>query len=311
MSEFKLWSELNPSANQTLKPNLDLREWGNLNAEEKQLIWQHLEKYFSAGNLSQVSTSIQSLNQAYKAKSFGRHYLKIPSHESALKDFYHIFTNETTNVVMELLSLYFRAMFYAINGRSLARIPLESPSQYQERASNERRQSTDKVILDFDDVFTHFSLNVSVTRLGIIPKQDTKIAQHVVNPVLTILANPKWEKVNKLLSDSFEEYRKNTEQGYSVCVTHTIAAVEAFLQIIVNGETGEGNLSKLIPDAQKKKLIPDDFFTQEIFKSIESIFARERKETGVAHPKKAYATEKNARMIINLAMVFLQHCIQK
>jgi len=63
--------------------------------------------------------------------------------------------------------------------------------------------------------------------------------------------------------------------------------------------------------AQKKKLIPENSFTQKIFDNLESIFARQRQETSIAHPKKQYANEKNARLILNLAMVFLQHCIQK
>ena len=43
---------------------------------------------------------------------------------------------------------------------------------------------------------------------------------------------------------------------------------------------------------------------------MESIFARERQETSNAHPMKEYATEKNTRLILNLAMIFFQHCIQ-
>ena len=54
----------------------------------------------------------------------------------------------------------------------------------------------------------------------------------------------------------------------------------------------------------------NDFFTKEIFKNIESIFARERQDKGNAHPKKEYATEKSARTLMNLSMIFLQHCIQ-
>lgn len=94
-------------------------------------------------------------------------------------------------------------------------------------------------------------------------------------------------------------------------MTKTISATEAFLQILVEGKTGGTKLSPLISEAQKKNLIPNDIFTQAIFKNIDSIFARERKSTGDGHPKDEYATEKNARTILNLAMVFIQHCIQK
>jgi hypothetical protein len=33
----------------------------------------------------------------------------------------------------------------------------------------------------------------------------------------------------------------------------------------------------------------------------------ERQETGDPHPKKEYATERNAKLVLNLAMIFLQH----
>ena len=119
------------------------------------------------------------------------------------------------------------------------------------------------------------------------------------------------KKVEELFNSEFPEYRKNSPQGYSNSVTNTISAVQAFLQILNTGKTGKGNISPLIVEAQKKGLIDDDSFTKQIFDNIESIFAKERQETSIAHPKKGYATEQNARTILNLAMVFFQHCIQK
>ena len=35
------------------------------------------------------------------------------------------------------------------------------------------------------------------------------------------------------------------------------------------------------------------------------------RDSGIAHPKKEYANERNARTILNLSMIFFQHCIQK
>lgn len=83
------------------------------------------------------------------------------------------------------------------------------------------------------------------------------------------------------------------------------------MQILVYGKIGRGTLSKLIAEASKKKLIPNDTFTETVFNNIDSIFARERQSAGIAHPppKNEYATEKNAHMILNLAMIFIQHCI--
>ena len=157
----------------------------------------------------------------------------------------------------------------------------------------------------------YFCLIGAITRNGFGPRQDEKIIEEIYEPVLGYLSDPKWKKVNEILSDAFSDYRKNTPQGYSGCVTNTISAVEAYLQILVDGKTGGTKLSPLISEAQKKNLIANDVFTQTIFKNIEAIFARERQSTGDAHPKDEYATEKNARTILNLAMIFIQHCIQK
>lgn len=37
---------------------------------------------------------------------------------------------------------------------------------------------------------------------------------------------------------------------------------------------------------------------------------RERQEKGDPHPKLEYANEQNARLILNLSMVFIQHFMQ-
>jgi hypothetical protein len=111
------------------------------------------------------------------------------------------------------------------------------------------------------------------------------------------------------LANAFSEYQKKTPLGYSNSVTNTVTSIQAFLQILCSGKTGTGDISKLIVQAQTKGLIPNDAFTKIIFKNLEAILMQERQDKGIAHPPKEYATEKNARLVINLAMVFFQHCI--
>lgn len=53
----------------------------------------------------------------------------------------------------------------------------------------------------------------------------------------------------------------------------------------------------------------NDVFAETVFNNIDSILARERKSDGIAHANDKYATEKNSLMILNLAMIFIQHCI--
>ena len=337
---FKFWSETNTDVKKFLKPDLGLRSWNDLSSEEKQKIWYYLdwhffdaqikEQYGIMGNVEErfyefygkyrekeykqnaIHESILYLNEIYKAKSFARTYLKNPNLNTACYDFYNIFMNKEEFVVMELLSAYAKFLYeFTKDDDSIYKLEDETEEDFLQRKIKAEYKFFDNFSNRLNDVFLQFGIKYYLTRDGFIPRQDEKIIEEIYEPVLNYLSNPKWKKVNEILSDAFSDYAKNTPQGYSGCVTKTISSVEAFLQILVKGKIGGKKLSQLISEAQKKDLIPNDIFTQTIFKNIDAVFARERKSTGDAHPKDEYATEKNARTILNLAMIFLQHCIQK
>jgi hypothetical protein len=65
----------------------------------------------------------------------------------------------------------------------------------------------------------------------------------------------------------------------------------------------------MIPQCQQKGLIPNDQLSKSIFPAIEAFLARERQETGNAHPSKEYSNEKNAKLVLNTAMIFIQHAL--
>lgn len=335
---FKLWSQSNPKAKKELKPDFGFRNWNSLNKGEKHKTWKFLESYFfdrqkrtryvrgggreayyefnekensdeKERKQQRIYISIMVLNRKYKAKSYARYFLENGTLNSACSDFYEIYMEQDEHVVMELLSLYSKVLISERADRIINRKDDEIEQEYQKRLQNWKWEDFDEFCADLNEVFTDFGIDLYLTRLGFTPRQEEKIVREIYEPVLSYLSHPRWKEVNGLFSDSFNEYRKNTPQGYSNSVTVTVSAIQAFLQIVVNGETGKGEISKLIPEAQKKDLIPNDFFTQKIFTNIESIFARQRQETGIAHPKKEYASEENARIILNLAMIFCQHCI--
>jgi hypothetical protein len=218
--------------------------------------------------------------------------------------------NQKESVVLELLSLYAKILYeFSKKDCYISRLKNESEEKFLKRKIEAEFEFIDKFAEIINDVFLQFGIKYHLTRDGFVPRQDKKIIEEIYKPVLDYLASEKWRKVNEILSDAFSDYGKNTPQGYSNCITNTVSAIQAFLQILKNGKTGSGNISQLIMEAQKDNLIPNDYFTRKIFDNMESIFAKERQETGVAHPKKEYATEKNARLILNLTMIFLQHCI--
>lgn len=338
---FKFWSESNENEKEKLRPDLGLRNWGDLNIEEKQKIWHYLDWYFFDSQIKKqygmmgeieeqnyefyggykekeykqktINKSILYLNENYKAKSFAETYLKKPSLNTACYDFYNIFINQVEVVVLELLSAYANFLYeFTKSDKYIYQAENEAEKDFLERKTMTEYEFFDNFSNRINDVFSQFGIKYYLTKNGFVPRQDEKITEEIYNPVLTYLSNPKWKKVNELLSDAFSDYIKSTPQGYSGCVTKTISGVQAFLQILINGNIGSSDgLTALIKKAQEEELIPNDKFTEQIFKNVDSILMRERGFTGDAHPKKEYADEKKARLILNLSMVFLQHCIQK
>ena len=116
--------------------------------------------------------------------------------------------------------------------------------------------------------------------------------------------------MNRDLKDTFAQYQKKTLQSYSSSITHSVSALQEFLQILVYDSIGKGDIKNLIKLAVKNKLIPDDTFSNEIFGIIESTLMKERQLSGDPHPKQDYANEETVRFVLNLTMVFIQHCLQ-
>lgn len=300
---FKLWSSTNQDANKLLKPNLNIRSLSDCDIEERKIILQNFlyNGWFTEDSYHlYVHAAIRKFHSANKAKNFcavtlahgGPHYdfsgrLDDCCRKCTQRDFRNIILTHPTEVSYELMSYYANEL---------------DNSHYKHR---------DIFRNCFNDISDQFSLDIIMIEDQFVPRQEEKIVNEVYEPVLRFLSDSKWMEVNTLLGDSFSEYRKNTPQGYSNSVTNTISAVQAFLQIINNKKQGKGNIQNLISEAQRNGFIENDSFSKKIFDNIESILAIERQETSIAHPKKEYATEKNARTMLNLAMIFFQHCIQK
>ncbi|MBL7142000.1 hypothetical protein ISS21_02875 [Patescibacteria group bacterium] len=322
---FKLWSSNNPEAIEKICPDLGMREWNDLNSDEKQKIWAY---FFNKGwfnKSSHIFYTIETLNERYKRKSYGRRllehggphfyrgsypygqkYFESCCLKTTLDDFEDIFLNENQDVVYEILSLY---VLLKIDTSSIQNIDEADKESRKEEIINHAYEESDKFAHDFNDIFEQFSLNVVLTRNGIIFRQDKKITEEIYVPVLSYLSGKKWIPVNRDLTDAFRKFQEKTPQGYSGCITHAISALQGFLQILVHGKIGKGDLSDLLPEAQKKKLIPSDPFSTKTFKDLQSILMQKRQESGDPHPKKEYANEQSAKLVMNLIMIFIQHCI--
>lgn len=335
---FKLWSETNIEIKEQLKPDLWIRSWDFLNKVEKEKIWKYLEEYFfnkdkkiykrmespyweriynyefsktfNVISVSEIiSHTIYSLNQKYKSKSYWINFLKNQTLLNACNDFYNIFMLEDENVVLELLSLY----ALILHDLSIKRVwwyyydDKISPEENDKHKLNHKLEEFDDFSKRLNEVFNDFWLNIILTRQWFIPKQWEKIIEEIYKPTLDFLSDGKYKEVNRDLWDAFSDYHK---KDYSWTITKTISAIQAFLQISIKWEVWKWDIADLISEAIKKELIPNDIFTITIFKNINSIIMRERQETADAHPKKEYANEQNARLILNLSMIFMQHFIQ-
>jgi hypothetical protein len=310
---FKRWSEKDSDARKLMSPDLELRGWNELSNLEKEKMFQFLRPWFDSEENSRVFFTALKLNEAHKTKAYASRTLEDMSESSAKYDFENIFNNEDGHVVLEMLSIYAENIIEERSSETgnIRRYNFDSEEQYRERLLEWRWAEFDKFAKRLNDVFEQFGINLLLSRQGFISKQEEKITEEIYVPVIKALSSGEWKEVNRELRDSLQEYQRNTDQGYSNSITHSISAVQAFLQIIVDGEIG-GNegISALIKRAQAQELIPDDKFTETIFKNIDAILMRERGLTGDAHPKKEYANEKNARLVMNLVMVFIQHCLQ-
>lgn len=300
---FAKWSQFNPEAKKILSPDLGIRSWDKISPEQKQTIWQHFINKGWLVSDDYTYKAVHNFNENNKAMAACKHLLQHGKphryergfgddvfeccRDAAQLDFDYIFHKGTQDVLYELISYYVQSLEKSINDHHL-------PS----------------FINLFNDISNQFGLNVLLNNNGFILRQDEKITEEIYKPVLNFLNDKKWEPVNRDLSDATMAYLKNTEEDYSNSITLTISALQAFLQIIVEGKTGNKNLGEAIVLAQSKNLVPNDSFTKTIFKNIESVLMQERQAKGNPHPKKEYANEKTARLILNLTMVFMQHCIQ-
>ncbi len=303
---FSKWTEVDKETLGFLSPDLGIRSWNEIDKEQRKQIWQHLRNkgWFEADEV--LSASIHKFNETYRTLNVcdkvtnhgGRHYdggyhgIRTASKccfNPALEDFYFIFLNLEQGTVYELITFYI--------------IELEVTHAYGYDGAEKRFTKM------FNEISDQYGLNIFIGETSLVIKQDEKIIEEIYKPVLSYLSDKKWLPVNRDLAEANKAYLKATEEDYSRCITLTISALQAFLQILVKGQTGKGDISDLVKEGQKLALIPSDPFSTKILKDIEASLMRERQSKGDAHPKDVYGDEKTARLALNITMIFIQHCI--
>lgn len=298
---FKLWSESHPESKKRINPDLGIRSWDELSRQEKDAVMEYFQaKGWMKANDRSISAAVRHLMEEYKKEVYcpaalatdrarnrddfrGPDLYHYDFQESARRDFIEVW-HRGKDVVYDMLSAYAQDL--------------------SQRDSNNFK----KFCACFNDIFRQFCLDVLITEDGLMPFQAEEITEEVYVPVFKLLNDAKWKPVNDELSGAFENFRKGS---YETCITKLNNVVQAFLQILVHGKVGKGDISKLIPEAQKQGLIPTSPFTAKFVDVIEGHLGRERAQKSDSHPKQEEASAADAKFLMNLVMVVLQYWLQR
>lgn len=332
--DIPLWSDTNPEIEKILS-KIEPIDWADLSDEDKENIWLYSQKFLfnpveDSGNellfdslscnyefygmstsentllAKNIAASINGLNALYKKQNYADNFLRNPTYDNACADFYRIFTEQDKNVVFELLLIFSNV---TVNSDYIAarQKQNESDDDFYKRRGTEKWERFDAFAKKVSEIFEEFGLNYKLTRAGIIPIDEPRILTDIYQPALKKLSDTKWLSVNRDLIDAFEALNKDKDG--SGALTHALSAVQGFLQIIVHGETGNGDTSKLIDEAIKAGLISNDDSSKKLFKDLTSFWARERMHRGDPHPKKEYATKSQAMLVINTVILFMDYIL--
>ena len=182
-------------------------------------------------------------------------------------------------------------------------------SKERENLVNRAYRKFDRLAKCLNHIFEQFRINLLVTRNEFIPRQDDRIDKEVYEPTLTVLSDPKWKSVSDDLADMFNDYQK---RNYPEAITKAHSAVQRFLQILVGneGKNGKGELGILFTRARKESVISENQFSREIVRVFQGFISSKRAKNSTAKPALRPASSSDALLVMNVVMVFIQHCLQ-
>ena len=316
--DFPLFGDNTSGFDESVQPTLDLRGWTDLSETERSTVIQELSNKGWMGCSSEILHTVEYLNHKFLRLCPGKNlhetqpesrevFSDYRQREAAEKDFYAILNrSESEALIMRMISKFAKCFIennYLIDARQCTE-------------NEKRRDLVDKAYNQFDrfanclnHIFEQFAVNQILTRNGLVPRQDPTIEQNLYRPALQALADPRWKAVNDMLHAMFEDYR---EGHFAECITKAHSAIHSYLQVIAGepGQNAKGEVGKLMNIAKKQKLIPINKFTEPFLNNIQSFISAERAAKSTAKPAIDTATSLDALLMMNITMVFLQHCMQ-
>jgi len=319
--KFALYGDGDPQIEESIQPRLDIREWGDLGIDEKKIALQQIQNMrWLRDDSANVLSAITYMNDAFLRQCPGKRLHAITPdfdfqgrrnneneiRRAAYLDFCDIFVGEKSeSMVLRMLSHFAKSY---INEDYLRSAEISEDIETKSKNIEQAYSKFDFLGNCLNHVFDQFSINIQLTRNGLIPKQDEKITKDIYEPTLKMLADPKWKTVSDNLAQMFSDY---TEGDYPEVITKAHSSVQRFLQVLVGeeGKSGKGEVGKLFGKAKEAGILPIDRFTEPVINVLQGFIVSERANNSTAKPAIKDATSEEALLIMNVVMVFLQHCL--
>lgn len=315
--KFALYGKDTIAFDESIQPTLDLRSWNDVQKEERAIALLQIANSGWVTKEVEIVGAIVHLNHTYLRLCPGRNLHSTPptfdygyssaTRAAAARDFRRIFLEEGEPLVLRMLSKFAEQL---IEEHYLKAAKKEVDSDKRTKYVSDAFQKLDRFAYCINHIFEQFAVNQLLTRNGFIPRQDETIEKELYKPTLKALSDPKWEPVNKILAPMFEDFR---EGRYPETITKAHSAVHCFLQIIVGepGTNAKGELGRLMKDGKKTGLIPTNQFTEPFLQNIQSFITSERATNSTAKPAQIPASSSDALLMMNMTLLFLQHCLQR
>lgn len=321
--KFRLFGKDDPRIEEAIQPKLEMRGWNILTSNEKAIALQQLINDGWVREYSrEIFMAIEHLNHYFLRLCPGQKLHSIaPKRELhgydneserirvAFEDFKHIFLSEKSEeVVFRMLTKFAEGFidFFSYRNAENEKVSEDKRVNYIEEAF----RKFDILANCLNHIFEQFAVNALMTRNGLVPRQDVKINQEIYVPTLKVLSDPKWKNVSEDLSGMFIDFQ---ERRYSETITKAHRATQRFLQILVGeeGKNAKGEVAELFKKAKQEKAIPVNRFTEPLIDVLQKYLVSQRATNSTAKPTSAEATSSDALLMMNVVMVFLQHCLQK
>lgn len=304
-----------------MQPKLALRGWRDLKHSERETLLQELyNREWVEPHSRQVLTAVTHLNRNFLRELPGKRLHKVKPERGAhgdndfelmneaFEDFKEIILKSPNeDIVLRMLSALAEAY---IERWAYDAAKKEQDETKRNKLVNEAFKNFDRLAGTLNYLFRQFAVNVQVTRNGFAPVQDAKIAEQIYTPVLGVLSDPRYTHVSDDLAKMFADYRAGK---FGEVITKAHSAVQRFLQIQAGseGKNGKGELKELFVTAKKNGLVSSTRFGEPLIKVLEGFFPSERATKSTAKPALSEATPGDAMLMMDLVMVFLQHCLSQ